>query len=158
MVSLSIQHLPDIGRDYAEELRDRRLAAFGIHVQERDKRLQTKKTRNMNLFIGILLSILGQALVFFQVQGTVKYQFLQEHKIWVILMGMPITWIFMEATKHLVSWSEGELWPTRLIGFSVGIVVFGILSKVLFGEAISAKTAVCIGLALLIVAVQIFWK
>lgn len=112
----------------------------------------------MNLFIGILLSILGQVLVFFQVQGTVKYQFLQDHKIWVIIMGMPITWIFMMATKHLIGWSDGVLWPTRLIGFSVGIVVFAILSKILFGEAISAKTAVCIGLALLIVAVQIFWK
>ena len=112
----------------------------------------------MNLFIGILLSILGQVLVFFQVQGTVKYQFLQDHKMWVIIMGMPITWIFMMATKYLVSWSDGVLWPTRLIGFSVGIVVFAILSKVLFGEAISAKTAVCIGLALLIIVVQIFWK
>lgn len=112
----------------------------------------------MNLFIGILLSILGQVLVFFQVQGTVKYQFLQDNKIWVIVMGMPIAWIFMMATKYLVSWSDGVLWPTRLIGFSVGIVVFAILSKVLFGETISMKTAVCIGLALLIVMVQIFWK
>ena len=73
-------------------------------------------------------------------------------------MGMPITWIFMMATKHLIGWSDGVLWPTRLIGFSVGIVVFAILSKVLFGETISAKTAVCIGLALLIIVVQIFWK
>jgi hypothetical protein len=120
--------------------------------------IKIKRNRNMNLFIGILLSILGQVLVFFQVQGTVKYQFLQEHKMWVIIMGMPITWIFMMATKHLVSWSDGVLWPTRLIGFSVGIVVFAILSKILFGETISAKTAVCIALALLIVVVQIFWK
>ncbi len=64
----------------------------------------------------------------------------------------------MMATKHLVSWSDGVLWPTRLIGFSVGIVVFAIMSKVLFGETISTKTAVCICLALLIVVVQIFWK
>ena len=57
--------------------------------------IKIKRNGNMNLFIGILLSILGQVLVFFQVQGTVKYQFLQDHKMWVIIMGMPITWIFI---------------------------------------------------------------
>lgn len=112
----------------------------------------------MNLLLGILLGILGQALIFFQIQGSVKYQFLQDHRTWVLLMGVPISWVFMTSAKYLIAWGDGMLWPSRIIGFGIGVLVFSLLSHFLFGETISMKTAFCLFLSVVIILVQIFWK
>lgn len=66
----------------------------------------------MKLLLGILFLIIGQALVFFQMQGSLKYTFLQQNKWLVLLCGIPITWLFIEATRYIFEWS-GELWPGR---------------------------------------------
>lgn len=112
----------------------------------------------MKLLLGILFGILAQALVFLQIQGSLKYQFLQDHKWLVLLSGVPITWLFIESVKYIYEWSGGQLWPGRLIGFSIGILVFTIMSIVLFGEGINLKTAICLILSVLILGIQIFWK
>jgi hypothetical protein len=112
----------------------------------------------MKLFLGMLFGMIAQILVFFQIQGSVKYQFLQDNKWLVLLLGIPITWLFVESTKYIYLWSDGQLWPGRLIGFSIGIVVFTVMSILLFGEGISFKTATCLILSIAILAIQIFWK
>jgi multidrug transporter EmrE-like cation transporter len=58
----------------------------------------------------------------------------------------------------LVSWGDGQLWPSRLIGFGIGIIVFVALSWVLFKEPVTLKTLTCLLLAASILLVQIFWK
>lgn len=112
----------------------------------------------MNLILGILFGTLAQILVFFQIQGSLKYQLLQDNKLIVLLTGIPITWLFIESVKYIYLWSEGQLWPGRLIGFSIGIVVFTVMSILLFGEGISLKTTICLFLSIAILAIQIFWK
>jgi hypothetical protein len=112
----------------------------------------------MQLILGILFGTLGQILVFFQIQGSLKYQLLQDYKWLVLLSGIPITWLFIESMKYIYQWSDGQLWPGRLIGFSIGIVVFTVMSIILFGEGISAKTGICLVLSVLILLIQIFWK
>jgi multidrug transporter EmrE-like cation transporter len=49
-------------------------------------------------------------------------------------------------------------WPGRLIGFGIGVIVFTIMSWLLFKEHPTPKTLVCLGLAFTIVILQIFWK
>jgi hypothetical protein len=88
------------------------------------------------LLLGILFGILAQVLVFFQIQGSLKYPFLQNNQWLVLLSGIPITWLFVESVKYIFDWSGGQLWPGRLIGFSIGIVVFTAMSILLFGEGI----------------------
>jgi multidrug transporter EmrE-like cation transporter len=53
---------------------------------------------------------------------------------------------------------NGEIWPSRLIGFGIGIIVFSLMSYFLFKEPFTAKTVVCLFLAVLIILVQVFWK
>jgi len=112
----------------------------------------------MNLFWGILWGTLAQVLIFIQIQGSLKYQFLQDHRFWVLMMGVPVSWIFMESVKHLVGWADGQLWPSRLIGFGVGVIIFTIMSWLIFHEHPTPKTLTCLGLASIIVILQIFWK
>lgn len=112
----------------------------------------------MNLLLGIVFGIIAQILVFFQIQGSLKYQLLQDYKWIVLLSGIPITWLFIESVRNIYIWSDGQLWPGRLIGFSIGIVVFTAMSILLFGEGINAKTSICLILSIAILLIQIFWK
>ena len=112
----------------------------------------------MNLLLGILFGIIAQILVFFQIQGSLKYQLLQDYKWIVLLSGIPITWLFIESVRNIYIWSDGKLWPGRLIGFSIGFVVFTAMYILLFGEGINAKTSICLILSIAILLIQIFWK
>ena len=112
----------------------------------------------MNLFLGILLGTIGQIFVFLQIQGSIKYQLLQDYKWLVLLSGIPISWLFIESIKYIYDWSDGQLWPGRLIGFSIGIIVFTIMSMILFGEGINLKTGICLLLSIIILTIQSFWK
>lgn len=110
------------------------------------------------LLLGILFGILGQVSSFLQLQGSVKYNWFQKYPIIVLLSSIPAAWFYIKSVESLVNWAGGELWPSRLIGFGIGIIVFVILSWLLFREPISLKTFTCLMLATSIILVQIFWK
>ena len=112
----------------------------------------------MSLLYGILWGILGQIGVFLQLQGTMKFAFMKDNLWLVLLMGLPISWFFLKSVQNLVEWGGGQLWPSRIIGFSIGIVVFGVMSNLVFGEGLNTKTTVCVVLSLIVVLIQVFWK
>ena len=76
----------------------------------------------------------------------------------VLLMSVPLSWFYIKSVEYFVAAFDGQLWPSRLIGFGLGIVVFSIMSHYLFKEPFTPKTIVCIGLGLTIIAIQILWK
>jgi hypothetical protein len=45
-----------------------------------------------------------------------------------------------------------------LIGFSIGITVFTIMSQLLFAEGLNLKTVICLLLGLTILVIQLYWK
>jgi hypothetical protein len=110
------------------------------------------------LFLGIIWGTLGQISSFLQLQGSVKYGWFTKYPILILLSSMPAAWFYIKSVENLVGWADGELWPSRLIGFGIGIIVFVGLSALLFKEPITTKTLVCLGLAASILGVQIFWK
>ena len=106
----------------------------------------------------MLWGLLGQIFSFMQLQGSVKYGWFVKYPILILLSSIPAAWFYIKSVEHLVTAFDGQLWPSRLIGFGIGIVVFVSLSILLFKEPITAKTLVCLGLALSILGIQIFWK
>jgi len=110
------------------------------------------------LLIGILFGLTAQALTFFQLQGPLKFDWFKNHYWLTVLMGLPISMLFMHSVKNMVIAFEGQLWPSRLIGFSIGAIVFTYLSWSVFNEPLTTKTYVCLSLALGILLVQLFWK
>jgi len=46
----------------------------------------------------------------------------------------------------------------KILTFSIGIVMFTMLTQIYFNEKLNAKTLVLIGLSGLIVALQVLWK
>lgn len=107
---------------------------------------------------GIIYGIFGQVMSFMQLQGSVKYNWFTKYPIIVLLSALPTTWFYIKSVENLVNWGEGQLWPSRLIGFGIGIIVFVSLSMILFKEPLTLKTLVCLLLAASILLVQIFWK
>ena len=75
-----------------------------------------------------------------------------------MLASVPLSWIYIKSVEYFIEGFSGDIWPSRLIGFAVGIMVFTIMSIMLFKEPMAPKTIVSMLLAFSIVAIQILWK
>jgi len=110
------------------------------------------------LLMGFVYGLLAQILTFLQLQGGTKYGWFIKYPIITVLASIPMGWLFLKSVENLVGYFDGEIWPSRLIGFGIGIIVFGLMSYYMFKEPINLKTAICLILAIMILAIQIFWK
>ena len=100
----------------------------------------------------------AQVTTFLQLQGQLKYDFLKQNTWFTVLMGIPISFMFIQSVKNFVLAFDGQIWPSRLLGFGIGVIIFSLMSGLLFKEPFTTKTGVCLFLGLLIILVQLFWK
>ena len=112
----------------------------------------------MNLLKGMLFGFVAQVLTFFQLQGQLKIEWFKNHPILMAFAGVPISLLFMHSVRNMVMAYDGQIWPSRLIGFGIGVIVFTIMSNLLFKEPLTLKTLVCLGLGVCIILIQLFWK
>jgi hypothetical protein len=112
----------------------------------------------MNLFKGFFFGVLGQIFSFLQLQGSVKFGWYEKYPIIILLSSIPAAWFYIKSVEGFVNHFDGQLWPSRLIGFGIGIVVFVTLSIILFKEPLTPKTLICLALATTILGIQILWK
>jgi len=114
---------------------------------------------NSTLLFAILLYTLGQSLIWIQTNGQFVWKWVDRNPLFMsIFLGVPISYIFIKATRFAVDYFDGTLWPSRFIGFSIGIICFALLTWFIKGEGMSAKTLTCCLMALTIISIQIFWK
>ena len=73
-------------------------------------------------------------------------------------MGIPVGMCYIYGTTYIVESFNGQLWPSRLLGFATGIFSFTILTYLFMREGINMKTAIILLLATAIVLLQVFWK
>lgn len=112
----------------------------------------------MNLLISLILIILGQSITYFQSQGQFFWPWAKAHPFFMALLGVPVSLLFIYFAKYNAMAFDGQVWPGRIIQFCIGTIVFALLSTLMMGESISLKTGVCLGLAMVILGIQIFWK
>lgn len=112
----------------------------------------------MKLLIGFGLGVLAQIFTFVQLQGQFRWEWFKQHPLTISLMGIPISLLYLGSVKYLVEYFDGQLWPSRLMGFSIGAMVFSYMAHSWFQEPFSLKTIICLGLALGILLIQLFWK
>ena len=110
------------------------------------------------LIQGIFLFLLGQILVWYQVNGQFLSTWMKDRPLIMSLMGVPVSFVYIYATQYLVEAFNGDMWPQRLIGFSTGMFAFAFLTWIHLNQAITLKTAVTLALATAIVVSQIIWK
>lgn len=110
------------------------------------------------ILLGILFGIIGQIGTFCQLQVSYKYGWYRDHPWLVILASVPLGWIYILSVNSFIEGFNGQIWPSRLIGFGVGVIIFTIMSIMIFKEPLNLKNAICLFLGFLIVTIQLFLK
>jgi len=111
-----------------------------------------------DLLVGGFLFLIGQVLIYIQLNFQFLYPWFKKNPLVVSLIGVPISYLFVYATRFTVSAFDGAMWPQRFIGFATGMVVYALGTYILFNQAIDTKTGISLVLAIILIAVQIFWK
>ena len=111
-----------------------------------------------SLISGILFFLMAHIITWFQLNGQFKWDWFKEHEWVMALVGIPISFLYLWATKYTVAGLDGLLWPTRFIGFGIGMVIYAIFVSYFFNEGINTKTAVSLLLALILIFIQVIWK
>lgn len=112
----------------------------------------------MTIYLGIFLFLLGQAMGWFQLNAQYLWEWWKDRPITAaFLIGAPTSVAFWYAWRTIVE-ATGSVWTARFIGSSTGLIVFPILTWFLLGESMfTTKTMLCLGLAVLIILIQLFY-
>tara|TARA_Y100001963_G_scaffold87099_1_gene120425 strand:- start:453 stop:794 length:342 start_codon:yes stop_codon:yes gene_type:complete len=111
-------------------------------------------TLNKEILICITILFLTQIVIWFQLNGQLKWDWWKDNLWAVCLLGMPVSYLLFYATK-IGYIGFGELWPVRMIAFAVGIATFPILTYLFLGEGITLKTFISIILSVIILLLQL---
>jgi len=110
------------------------------------------------LILGILILIFVYIIGWHQLYGQFINQFYKKYEMWLIWASVPNTFLSIYATKLITQYFDGKMWPNRIFTFSIGIIMFTILTHLYFDEKLNLKTLTLIALSALIVILQICWK
>lgn len=116
----------------------------------------------MNKYLIILFIFLtytvSQVFTFFQLQGHLFNKWIKDNPLWMTILGIPIGYLAILASRQMILLWEGKTWPNRLIGFSLGVVIFTFMSQIMLKEQFTLKTGICLFLCGIILLIQILWK
>lgn len=112
---------------------------------------------NKNIFIGIGFFFLGQIIIWYQTNSQFFNEWAKQNPFMMSLLGIPISYTFIVASRYVVEGFNGQLWPGRLIGFTSGMVIMTLLTYFHMGEGITPKTGATLILAFAIVLIQLLW-
>lgn len=90
--------------------------------------------------------------------GQFVNNFYKKYELLLVWISVPTTLLSIYATKLLTEYFDGKMWPNRIFTFSIGIIMFSILTHLYFDEKLNLKTLTLIFLSALIVILQIYWK
>ena len=111
------------------------------------------------LVLGILCFLIGQTLIWFQTNGQFINEWAKNNTLILsVVGGTTISYFFINGTRLIAEHYDGLLWPVRFLGFSMGITSFAFLTWYFMGEGLSIKTWISLGLAVVLICVQLFWK
>ena len=111
------------------------------------------------LLLGISLFFIGQILIWYQTNGQFRWDWCEKNPFaMALIFSIPISFAFIIATRHVVGYFDGQLWPGRFIGFALGISSYALMTWYFMGEGITLKTLTSLILCTGIICVQVFWK
>ena len=110
------------------------------------------------LTLGFIYFIVSATAIWFQTHAQFFNEWSKDNAVLVAIPGFVISYWSIKATENIAEAYDGAVWPARLIGFGIGIILFSILTWIILGEKIEIKSAVCVLLAFCILIIQLFWK
>ena len=119
----------------------------------------TNTTSMSSIYIAVLSVILANVLVWFQLNGQFKWEWFKNNELLIAtIFALPISWLYIQYQKNAFIIFKESLWSIRLIGFSIGLIVFSIMTWAFSKEVLTMKHLICIGLAFLIIGIQTLVK
>ena len=109
---------------------------------------------NKEILFCILILLFIQIVIWFQLNGQVKWDWFKDNYFLMSLLGVPISYALLYSTKFGFQ-GFGELWPIRLMGFAVGMITFPFITWIVLGEGVTLKTGLSLGLAVIIMLLQL---
>ncbi len=110
------------------------------------------------LVLCLIIFFIVQVITWFQLNGQFFSPWFKNNVFLLCLMGIPISWLYIEATRMGFIAFDGLIWPGRLLGFAMGILTFAICANVFMGEGLNTKTIISLVLATILTLIQVFWK
>jgi len=111
-----------------------------------------------NIITGIVILILVYIIGWHQLYGQFIHESFIKYQWYLIFLSLPTTYFSIVAARLISEYFNGKMWPNRIFTFSIGIVMFTILTHFYFNEKLSIKTLTLIALSGVIVLLQILWK
>ena len=109
---------------------------------------------NKDVLICVIILFVAQIIIWFQLNGQLKWEWFKDNYLLMSLMGIPISYMLLLTTKYGFQ-GFGQLWPIRLMGFATGMISFPFITYFILGEGITFKTGVSILLAIIIMLLQL---
>ena len=109
---------------------------------------------NKEIIITLLIFLFANIVVWFQLNGQLRWDWWKDNIWFVCILGMPISYAFFKATT-LGYQGFGSLWPVRLLGFATSMMTFPIMTWLYLGEMVTLKTGISILLAIIIMLLQL---
>ena len=108
------------------------------------------------IILTILIFFVNNIFIWYQLNGQLVWDFWKSWKgiSLALLMGVPITALFYLATK-LGYQGFGNLWAVRFMGFATSMMTFPIMTWLYLGETMTLKTILTLGLAVIIMLIQL---
>jgi len=102
-----------------------------------------------------IFMLAGHVLVWLQSSGQLIWKSFRENIFLLCLLGVPMAYLFITATRIGFEAFDNKLWPVRILGFSIGTIVFSGMTYFFLGESLTPKTCVSLLLCVAIIIVQI---
>ena len=113
---------------------------------------------NKAFILTIFYFLIAHLMTWFQLNGQFVWTWFKEHPLVLCLFGLPVSYLYILATKYSFDAFNELIWPGRLVGFAIGIISFAVLTNIFLGENINSKTIISLVLAIILVLIQVFWK
>jgi len=130
---------------------------MGVFLSQIFTIFETMNRIYIGLFIFVAYTI-SQIFTFYQLQGHLWNKWIKDNPLLMTILGLPIGYVVILASRHMVELWGGQTWPNRIIGFCLGVIVFCLMSWFMLKEPVTVKTSVCLLLSFVILGIQLFWK
>jgi hypothetical protein len=107
--------------------------------------------------LGFLVTVIAQLGAWIQHNLQFKYPKLDETFWGWYVLAIPLTYVFVLATKYNVL-GFGSIWGARFVGFAIGMMVYAIMIQIYFKEPFTLKIALQLFLCFAIIFIQGYLK
>tara|TARA_Y100000356_G_scaffold34866_1_gene26428 strand:+ start:327 stop:665 length:339 start_codon:yes stop_codon:yes gene_type:complete len=111
----------------------------------------------IKILFTIFLFIITNIIIWYQLNSQLVWEWAKGYKsMWIMsLLGIPISLLLWYCTK-IGYVGFGNLWAVRFMGFATSMMVFPIMTYFYLGEPMTLKVWITLGLAIIIMIIQLF--